>query len=71
MSFLVIVINNSSTDIDECSPTSPCNQICVNTEGSYRCECFDGYEMDSNGNCIGEYGHVANWDNSAFVTIVI
>ena len=68
MPFLVIVNNNSSTDINECSPSSPCDQICVNTPGSYRCECFGGFEEDSNGNCIGEYRHVANWDNSAYVT---
>ncbi|ELT98657.1 hypothetical protein CAPTEDRAFT_92044, partial [Capitella teleta] len=30
--------------------------ICVNTIGSYTCECYDGYELDSatNQTCIGE-----------------
>lgn len=33
-----------------------CEQICVNTPGSYVCQCYEGYELDANGkNCIGEY----------------
>ncbi|XP_040837703.1 complement component C1q receptor [Ochotona curzoniae] len=30
-------------DVDECQD-SPCAQKCVNTPGSYRCECWVGYE---------------------------
>ncbi|KAF8568165.1 hypothetical protein P879_02081 [Paragonimus westermani] len=33
-------------DIDEClSGHSKCEQRCVNTYGSFRCECFDGYTI--------------------------
>lgn len=33
-----------------------CEQICVNTPGSYVCQCYEGYELDANGkNCVGEY----------------
>lgn len=33
-----------------------CEQICVNTPGSYVCQCYEGYELDENGkNCVGEY----------------
>lgn len=33
-----------------------CEQICVNTPGSYVCQCYEGYELDADGkNCIGEY----------------
>lgn len=33
-----------------------CEQICVNTPGSYVCQCYEGYELHANGkNCIGEY----------------
>ena len=31
-------------DIDECSTTLPCSQRCINTYGSYKCLCVDGYE---------------------------
>uniref|UniRef100_A0A8C8LYL0 EGF-like domain-containing protein n=1 Tax=Oncorhynchus tshawytscha TaxID=74940 RepID=A0A8C8LYL0_ONCTS len=31
-------------DIDECSSDFPCSQLCVNTYGSYKCLCADGYE---------------------------
>ncbi|KAK3103621.1 hypothetical protein FSP39_020595 [Pinctada imbricata] len=44
-----------STDIDECttgSATCPSNSYCVNTPGSYRCQCEDGFVM-ANGNCSG------------------
>ncbi|XP_074644438.1 uncharacterized protein LOC141901228 [Tubulanus polymorphus] len=47
-------------DIDECNePRNPCsrNQICVNTDGSYKCKnlitCGTGYELNDAGNrCI-------------------
>ena len=33
-------------DIDECAEgTAHCDQQCVNTEGSYRCECNDGFKL--------------------------
>uniref|UniRef100_A0A8C6WZR3 Low density lipoprotein receptor-related protein 1Bb n=1 Tax=Neogobius melanostomus TaxID=47308 RepID=A0A8C6WZR3_9GOBI len=31
-------------DIDECSSTLPCSQRCINTYGSFKCLCVDGYE---------------------------
>lgn len=31
---------------------SSCQQQCVNTIGSYRCECFSGFRMNENGQCI-------------------
>ncbi|CAD5112969.1 DgyrCDS2174 [Dimorphilus gyrociliatus] len=41
-------------DIDECKAIpSPCSQRCVNTRGSYRCECYDGFILDDSGRkCI-------------------
>lgn len=43
------------TDIDECgSSATPCQQDCVNTQGSYRCSCYGGYIMLANGTCAGE-----------------
>ena len=37
-----------SSDINECNIQSPChaNATCNNTEGSYTCECNDGFTGD-------------------------
>lgn len=35
-------------DIDECSSTLPCSQLCINMYGSYKCLCADGYEAPAN-----------------------
>ncbi|XP_031438138.1 low-density lipoprotein receptor-related protein 1B isoform X1 [Clupea harengus] len=35
-------------DVDECTSTLPCSQTCINTFGSYKCLCVDGYEASKN-----------------------
>ena len=36
-------------DIDECSlQLDECEQVCVNLDGSYTCECYEGYAIVSN-----------------------
>ena len=41
------------TDIDEClAETDLCEQMCINTPGSYDCSCDDGYTEDGF-NCTG------------------
>ncbi|XP_036972534.1 epidermal growth factor-like protein 7 [Acanthopagrus latus] len=38
------------TDVDECSKRRrPCAQECVNTAGSYRCACRDGFRLTGDG----------------------
>ncbi|KAK5901205.1 hypothetical protein CgunFtcFv8_026100 [Champsocephalus gunnari] len=37
------------TDVDECSEQHPCAQECVNTAGSYRCVCRDGFRLTGDG----------------------
>ncbi|KAK5852342.1 hypothetical protein PBY51_023817 [Eleginops maclovinus] len=37
------------TDVDECSEQHPCAQECVNTAGSYRCACRDGFRLTGDG----------------------
>ncbi|XP_053083242.1 low-density lipoprotein receptor-related protein 1 isoform X3 [Pangasianodon hypophthalmus] len=32
-------------DVDECTSTFPCTQHCINTHGSFRCLCVDGYQL--------------------------
>ena len=40
--------------------TSRCEQICMNTIGSYTCSCLPGYSLDMIGqeNCNGEYPYI-------------
>ncbi|KAM4633772.1 thrombomodulin-like [Polymixia lowei] len=40
------VINETPvcTDIDECVNQKPCDHVCTNTYGSYRCSCEEGFE---------------------------
>lgn len=46
-------------DIDECGIPGlggMCSQICVNTPGSYECQCNNGYRLSSDGfTCEGIY----------------
>lgn len=44
-------------DIDECrDKNGGCSQRCINTAGSYQCECYDGYYSTDNNsvNCEGK-----------------
>lgn len=34
----------TSTDRDECL-SNPCEQLCINTIGSFECTCMSGYEL--------------------------
>ena len=47
-------------DIDECASKNEtmCSQVCVNSVGSYRCECENGYflEEDKKTCTVGERG---------------
>lgn len=45
-----------SVDIDECDTPGMCmNGHCVNTEGSFRCECMAGMAVGLDGRmCVGE-----------------
>ena len=58
-----IVLNGTLffLDVDECKlPKSfhHCQQICVNTPGSYYCRCEKGFRLSANGKvCIGRQFH--------------
>ncbi|XP_060554180.1 mucin-like protein isoform X1 [Ruditapes philippinarum] len=45
--------NQICTDIDECSVdysgADKCEQNCTNSDGSFMCSCFNGYELNTNG----------------------
>ncbi|CAH1241234.1 MATN2 [Branchiostoma lanceolatum] len=42
-------------DIDECAgQTTDCAQVCVNTPGSYRCACYEGFVLHNTTHCQDE-----------------
>ena len=46
-------------DIDECEGGShDCSQICVNTPGSYYCNCQRGFQLVNGTECEGMKGNV-------------
>ena len=55
ISYWVYIPFTSTLDIDECSNgTDLCEQKCVNTEGSYHCECMNGYQLKNATHCEGQ-----------------
>ena len=53
---------HNAIDINECSSnTDQCSNTCINTIGSYVCDCNVGYVLDDNGvNCIGKLVRFVN-----------
>ena len=47
-------------DINECSVNNGgCQHLCVNLEGSFECQCQDGFQLSSNGrDCSGKQWHM-------------
>ena len=45
------------TDRDECSGVNDCHQLCINTIGSFECDCFERFQLDpaDNVTCTGKY----------------
>ncbi|XP_077140908.1 epidermal growth factor-like protein 7 isoform X1 [Ranitomeya variabilis] len=42
--------NHCQTDVDECeSGQQRCSQSCTNTHGSFRCGCYEGFSLSSDG----------------------
>ena len=50
-------IHTLHPDVDDCGDENGgCSQICINTEGSFTCDCNTGFVLDSDGaTCNGEY----------------
>lgn len=46
-------------DIDECVENVPCSQICVNTKGSYKCQCQPGYTLENHTFCKANDANLA------------
>lgn len=43
-----LLFTHNIPDVDECLNT-PCDQLCTNTDGSFQCSCFGGYDLQDNG----------------------
>lgn len=81
LSFLIILGGKTQTkgfhhgflsplqDVDECAPPAePCGRghRCVNSPGSFRCECKTGYYFDGISRmCVGAWGAHRPWGNPA------
>ena len=58
--FMLIIhcflLSSSSLDIDECEINNICseNGECINTSGSYFCDCHPGYKDDGFNYCQGK-----------------
>ena len=46
-------------DIDECSEGDVCSQRCINTKGSFRCECESGYTLEKPSHCKADQRNLA------------
>ena len=48
-------VQNNIIDVDECQNITSCEQLCMNTMGSYECGCTSGYELQHDGlTCEGQ-----------------
>ena len=48
---IIIFFNCTSADIDECLTVGICDHDCVNTNGSYKCLCAEGYVFEPPQTC--------------------
>lgn len=54
----MFIVMSRVADVNECLhiPSLCENGECVNNDGSYRCKCKMGYQLDETGKkCVGEY----------------
>ena len=53
----------SPTDVNECAdPVNCINGLCVNTPGSYLCNCPQDFELNPSGvGCVGKYALCCRW----------
>ena len=47
-------------DFNECDDPNSCpesDKVCVNTVGSFECQCMTGYKLDDSNACVGKSYH--------------
>ncbi|KAI8752743.1 protein kinase C-binding protein NELL1, partial [Biomphalaria glabrata] len=47
------------------------NTVCVNTQGSYRCDCLKGYSRQDSSECKGTYSSVTSLSVSPALTLLL
>ncbi|KAI8515710.1 hypothetical protein Bbelb_065230 [Branchiostoma belcheri] len=46
-------VSRTAPDINECNRyNGGCEHVCVNTDGSYHCDCRDGYQLSGSMDCV-------------------
>lgn len=43
--------NRTCVDVNECEMWDECDQICVNSNNSYSCQCHSNYTLQTDGHC--------------------
>ena len=69
MTYPVILSTSYTIDINECiTTTCPANSVCMNTQGSYKCQCYFGYQMSGANFCQGQHIHciINNFHNISY-----
>lgn len=58
-------------DIDECEDPHSCpfDKICVNTIGSFTCECYEGYSLNRENQCVGKFQISTIWIKRKYVCL--
>lgn len=60
-----ILEGSSCVDINECEiDTHNCEQLCMNTDGSFRCTCISGYRLSSDGRTCSQNGRMIQNEES-------
>ena len=69
--FRAVFLTNDETrcsyisDINECVLPNECEQLCSNTVGGYRCQCDQGYRLDTSDgrSCIGKCKDIGSFQH--------
>lgn len=69
--YMLLLIFYSFLDINECELEGQCiDGTCVNTPGSFRCQCPPNYQLDASGRiCKGDFHFTLGWTKFLFSTL--
>ncbi len=69
---ITIYLSLFNLDINECNSTMEvCQQTCINTNGSYYCQCREEYELnDDNSTCSGKLSLIPSYLGYNFLNTI-